>query len=274
MTHNASDRELQSRFRRLTVQFHPDKATGPDKANIEAIYVQLKLARDTLVDPAKRFAYDRFGPDILQWRQCKTIRDFVFTGVQSTTIYYAVSGVVLVLLGTLGYLQQGRFWRYLIMATLFVVEAYAMTRPEFPAVLTMFVNPLLSTTRLRPPYLPFQMLALLRKLAITFFIALSQLGPVFQGPQSGVQTGDSVSPQQLDRITALTQAADQEVTRLMGLELMPFAGDQAATRDLRTSLKEWLVQNTIKNDPEVKAAIGRVLDRRRRGELEEPPVVQ
>ncbi|KAK5134705.1 hypothetical protein LTR08_006220 [Meristemomyces frigidus] len=261
--HNVDDRALQSRFRRLTVQYHPDKATGPDKAAIEAIYVHLKLARDTLVDPAKRFAYDRFGPDILQWRQCKTIRDYVFAGVQNASIYYVGSGGFLILLGVLGYLQQGKFWRYIVMSGLFVIEMHTMMSPEFPAVLAKFINPLLVTTKLRPPYLPFQMLALLRKLAITFFIALSQLGPILQGPQAAGQTSDAAFAQQLDRVDALATAADQEVGRLMGLELMPFIGDQTSTRNLQASLKEWLVQNTIRNDHEVKGAIGSVLDRRR-----------
>ena len=170
---------------------------------------------------------------------------------------------MLVLLGVLGYLQQGKFWRYLVMASLFVAEVHTIMNPAFPAVVERVFNPLLMTTRWRPPYLPFQMLTLLRKLAITFFIALSQLGPVFQGPQ--VAGADGAPPaQQLDRIDALAKATDQEVSRLMGLELMPFAGDQASTKSLRTSLKEWLVQNTIRNDPEVRSAINTVLDRRRR----------
>ena len=246
-----------------TVQYHPDKATGPDKAAIEAIYVQLKVARDTLADPAKRFAYDRFGPEIMQWRQCKTLRDFVFTGVQSTSVYYVGSGAVLVLLGVLGYLQAGRFWRYLVMASLFAVELHAMTRPAFPPILTNIVNPVLIATRLRQPYLPFQMLALLRKLAITFFIALSQLGPILSGPQTA-QDADATSPQQLDRLDVLAKTIDQEVSRLTGLELSPFVSEEGSSvRDLRSTLKEWLVTNTIRNDPEVKAGINRVLSRRR-----------
>lgn len=267
MPHSVSERELQSRFRRLTLQYHPDKVTSgsaDEKAAVEAIYVHLKTARDTLVDPAKRFAYDRFGAEILQWRQCKTVRDFVVTGVQRTTVYYAASGAVLVLLGVLDYLQQGKFWRYLVMASLFVVEVHTMMRPDFPVALTQVVNPVLLSTKWRPPYLPFQMLALLRKLAVTFFIALSQLGPVLKGPQAAGADGEMVSTQQLDRVDALAKATDQEVVRLMGLELMPFAGDQTSTRNLRTSLKEWLVQNTIRNDPEVKGAMSSVLDRRRR----------
>ncbi|TKA57273.1 hypothetical protein B0A55_12330 [Friedmanniomyces simplex] len=269
VSHSVSERELQSRFRRLTVQYHPDKvsssgSSAAEKTAVEGIYIQLKLARDTLVDPAKRFAYDRFGPEILQWRQCKTVRDFVITGVQRTTVYYAVSGSVLVLLGVLGYLQQGKFWRYLVMAGLFVVEVQMMMSPTFPAALEQIINPFLLATKWRSPYLPFQMLALLRKLTITFFIALSQLGPVLQGPQTAGADGDAVSAQRLERIDAVVKATDQEVSRLMGLELMPFAADQTSTRDLRTGLKEWLVRNTITNDAEVRGAIDVVLDRRRR----------
>lgn len=262
--HDVDERGLQSRFRRLTVQYHPDKVSGPDRTAVEATYVHLKLARDTLVDPAKRFAYDRFGLDSLQWQQCKTVRDFVFTGVQNTAVYYAASSAVLILLGSLGYLQSGKFWRYLVMASLFIIELHTMTRPQFPAILSRVVNPLLTTTAIRQPYLPFQMLALLRKLAITFFIALSQLGPILQGPQAA-QDGDAIPVQQLDRVDALTQAADQEISRLVGLELTPFAGDQSSLRNLRSSLKDWLVQNTIRNDAEVRAATNRVLEQRRRG---------
>lgn len=264
--HTATERDIQSRFRRLTVQFHPDKVSGGERDKAEAIYVHLKLARDTLVDPVKRYAYDRFGPEVLQWRQCKTIRDFVFHGAQMTTIYYAVSGAVLVLLGLLGYLRQGRFWRYLIMFSLFIVELHTMTRPNFPAFLTNVANPGLSATGLRPPYLPFQMISLLRKLVVTFFIALSQLGPVLKDPHvTFTENGDVIPPQLLERVNVLTKATDQEIRRLMGLELMPFADNEVSLMDgVRGSLKEWLVQNTIRNDPEIKRAVSAVLDRRRR----------
>ena len=74
-----------------------------------------------------------------------------------------------------------------------------------------------------------------------------------------------MSPQQLDRLDALAKTADQEITRLMGLELSPFAGEQSSMKDLRIGLREWLVQNTIRNDPEVRRAVNQVLDRRRGG---------
>ncbi|KXL49747.1 hypothetical protein M433DRAFT_74234 [Acidomyces richmondensis BFW] len=266
VSHTASERDIQSRFRRLTVQFHPDKVSGGEREKVEAIYVHLKLARDTLIDPVKRFAYDRFGPEVLQWRQCKTIRDFVFHGAQMTAAYYAVSGAVLVLLGLLGYLQQGRFWRYLVMFSLFIIELHTMTRPDFPAFLANVANSLLIATGLRPPYLPFQMIILLRKLVVTFFIALSQLGPVLKDPNMTLtESGDVVPTQLIERVNVLATATGQEVSRLMGLELMPFVENEVSSMDgVRRSLKEWLVQNTFRNDPEVKRAVSAVLDRRRK----------
>lgn len=252
------------------MQYHPDKATGPDKALIESIYVNMQLARDTLSDPAKRFAYDRFGPEILEWRGCKEIVDYVMHGVQALAVFYAASGSGLVLLGVLGYLREGKFWRYLVMAALFVVELYTITRPGFPGFLTGFINPILIATGVRTPYLPFQLLAFLRKLSVTFFIAVQQLGPILQSP-TAPQDGDGISVQQLTQLEILAKTADQEMTRLMGLELTPFVGagagggENAKMRDLRATLKEWLVHNTIRNDPEVKTAIQQVLSRRRHG---------
>jgi hypothetical protein len=42
-----------------------------------------------------------------------------------------------------------------------------------------------------------------------------------------------------------------------------FAGDEQGIRDVKSKLKEWLVQNTIRGDPEVRDAMGRVMSRRR-----------
>ncbi|KAK5171038.1 uncharacterized protein LTR77_004182 [Saxophila tyrrhenica] len=265
---DVDEKAIQSRFRRLTVQHHPDKYAGPasELPVVEAIYVQLQLARDTLLNPAKRFAYDRFGPTVLQWRHCKITKDFVLHGVQQTALYYVASGVGLVLMSMLGYLQQGKFWRYVAMGVLGAVEMSAVMSPTWPVWLEWGVNPFVRMWG-GEGYLPFQALTLLRKLGITFFIALGQLGPLLQGPQVVTAEGDAATAQQLDRLDVLAKAADQEVSRLMGLELSPFLGDGERNRfkELRERVKDWLVQNTVRNDPEVKAAVSRVLDRRRQG---------
>ena len=68
---------------------------------------------------------------------------------------------------------------------------------------------------------------------------------------------------QLDRLEAAAQATDVEATRLMGMEMSPFVGDPQGLKDVKGKVKEWLVQNTIRSDPEVRDAIGTLLKRRR-----------
>jgi len=55
----ADDKELKSAFRKLAMQFHPDRNPG-DKA-CEQKFKEIGEAYETLKDPQKRAAYDRFG---------------------------------------------------------------------------------------------------------------------------------------------------------------------------------------------------------------------
>ncbi|MBV9128164.1 MAG: molecular chaperone DnaJ, partial [Verrucomicrobia bacterium] len=56
---NVSGEELKKSYRRLAVQFHPDKNPGDPKA--EERFKEIGEAYDVLSDPDKRAAYDRFG---------------------------------------------------------------------------------------------------------------------------------------------------------------------------------------------------------------------
>ena len=55
----ADEKELKSAFRKLAMQFHPDRNPG-DKA-AEHKFKEINEAYETLKDPQKRAAYDRFG---------------------------------------------------------------------------------------------------------------------------------------------------------------------------------------------------------------------
>ena len=52
---------------------------------------------------------------------------------------------------------------------------------------------------------------------------------------------------------------------MMGLEMSPFVGDEEGKGRLRTGLRRFLVDNTVRSQGEVRDAVGRVLERRRRG---------
>lgn len=59
VSRTASDGELKTSFRKLAMQWHPDK--NPGNAECEAKFKEINEAYDCLKDPQKRAAYDRYG---------------------------------------------------------------------------------------------------------------------------------------------------------------------------------------------------------------------
>ena len=72
--------------------------------------------------------------------------------------------------------------------------------------------------------------------------------------------------QQLVRLEGTAKASEIESGRLPAMDMAPFAGDEneQSTKELRGRTKEWLINNFIRADPEVKDAMGRVIASRRR----------
>lgn len=287
----ASERDVKSRFRRLAALHHPDKLQqqqqGPggsgDGDDGGAFFMYLKTATDVLTDPARRFAYERFGPSAVAWHGqggagCTTIRDYVVRGAQTALVpHYAVAAAALYALGLLGYLRVGRYWRWLTLAALCLFELHAVTRPGFPWVVEAVLNPLLRyvSAGRHAPYLPFQAVSLARRLGITLYIAFNQLGPLLEqqpagsgGGRRGGGGGGDDPPEKalekaLDALDQLAHGVDVDAGRLIELEMAPFAGEPALREVMRPKLKEWMVQNTILNDPMVRDAMMRWRQKRR-----------
>ncbi|MCM2291661.1 molecular chaperone DnaJ [Allorhizobium sp. BGMRC 0089] len=59
VSRTADEKELKSAFRKLAMKYHPDK--NPGDAESEKKFKEINEAYETLKDPQKRAAYDRFG---------------------------------------------------------------------------------------------------------------------------------------------------------------------------------------------------------------------
>ena len=257
---------------------HPDKVATT--ADSESYFLHLRKAQETLIDPNKRFAYERFGPAVLEWQHCSSIQDYLAMGLQQVLPYYAAGGFFLIFLGVMGYLETGRYvssisfrvsspsnpckWRFVSSAILLIFELYTVTRPYFSPLSTKIINPVLARVADHPPLLPFQQIILARKLILTLFLAISQLGPILERPDQKLQANSvEAQNQQLDRLEHLSKAVDVEATRLLGFDMAPFAVNEKSAQDVKKKLQEWLVQHAVRATPEVRNAVGKVMTRRR-----------
>lgn len=251
----ATDREIKSRFRRLAAVHHPDKARSDG-----AEFMRLKIAADTLSSEAARFAYERFGPAVTAWKGCASRYEYVFRGAaQGILPHYAVVAAGQYVAGMLGYLDFARYWRWYLLVAMAVFELHAATRPSFP--LLDVLNPILQSRLIAyPPLLQFQLVELARRCCLTFYIALSQIGPLLYPAKRG---GERALQAQMDRIAALAAETDGAAARLLDVEMAPYKGDEGLMAQVRGKIAGWLVQNTIRADPMVKDAMGTTLRKRR-----------
>ncbi|RCI08885.1 hypothetical protein L249_5088 [Ophiocordyceps polyrhachis-furcata BCC 54312] len=262
---NATEREIRTRFRRLAALHHPDKVGGGDDSG--SFFIHLKLASDTLQDGAKRFAYDRFGPDTVSWPKCVTIREFVSRGVLASILpHYGVAAATIYVLGLFGYMESAKFHRWLMLFAVCLFELHTVTRPTFPLIVRL-VNFIAARLPSQHPLLPFQVIQLAQKLILTLYLGISQIGPLLTAQSASRRRSaprdEKGLEQALDRLEAVSSQLDAETSRLVALEMSPFKGDEASIRSLRDKMREWLVQNTIRADPMVRDALGASLRRRR-----------
>ncbi|KAK6338966.1 hypothetical protein TWF696_009764 [Orbilia brochopaga] len=251
---DADEKLIKKEFRRATIKYHPDKV-GP---GMEHIFMQYKIAYDVLTDSVKRFAYERLGPAMTapEWSLCKTQYDFIIHAARVKWPNYAGSIIVLVVLGTIGMLEFGKYWRFLAVACMFFFDYASVTRPFF----------LRSTSILRfitrRTLLPFEQVALAQQVLFSIIIAISQLAPLFQERRK--KWSDSMYAEQLDRMMALAVALRNEAKASADLELAPFMKpDGTVDRDLKMKIADWLVERRIESEPEMRDALGRVIAKRK-----------
>ncbi|KAJ5730980.1 Heat shock protein DnaJ N-terminal [Penicillium malachiteum] len=261
----ADERAIKSRFRRLAAQHHPDKVTIDNGS--EAYFMFLRRAQETLVDPVKRFAYDRFGPDMQNWGEQKTMRDFVMRSlIKSVLPQYAGAFAMMVVCNWLWWANWGRYWRFYTFAAMLTLEITLITHPQAVFMPTTYLPDSIQDLLPTNSYylLPFQILTLARRASITLHIFISQAAP--QSSRTAGGNGDRISPQTMQRmgqLVAASRSADVEATRMMQMGLAPFRGDRESVSALRRGMKEGLILGGVRTSPEVQKAVAEVVERRK-----------
>ncbi|KAF8161443.1 hypothetical protein B0H34DRAFT_747330 [Crassisporium funariophilum] len=137
---------LKGAFRAFARVYHPDRP-GVGREG-EVLFMQVRDAFEALKDPVVRFAYDRFGGDVLLWRQqCKTTREFLRQGLMVSSGYHIVAGIALLFWSAIGAptpvsfvrrpsispspIKSSLQWRYVLFFALLAAELSFILSP-FP----------------------------------------------------------------------------------------------------------------------------------------------
>ncbi|KAI0588616.1 Membrane associated DnaJ chaperone-like protein [Pyrenophora tritici-repentis] len=268
---DVSQSALNTHFRKLTLQYHPDKiGRNVDRDTANDYYVRLRHAKDIILDPAKRSAYDRFGPWILEnCQRCSTISDYTNHGLLAATTNYGVLTIFLFGANALGFLTDGAYWRYLGILAVATFEVRTAMRPDHPAFLYKYLNPLVTSTNLRLAYLPFEIVLIVKKAAVSLAQFLTLLMPLYRmdahKPVKPIDDSDETRHKQLDRLGGLVDEINKDANRLLELESIPYRDNERAKTELRDALKKYMVQNVVHQEREVRNAMGQVMMRKRTG---------
>jgi len=97
---------LKSAFRNYARVNHPDRVgvQGEQK------FIEARDAYDVLKSEIRRWAYDRFGPEVIGWeKECTSVGDYLERGLMASCGFYIVSAVAMILYAIFGQSGFGAF---------------------------------------------------------------------------------------------------------------------------------------------------------------------
>lgn len=267
VTPSSPEKEIRAKFRRLAARYHPDKLPATSSAEAashgEQVFHSAKTAHDTLLEPALRFAYEHFGPGItkVQTPSMDSVRAYVFAGLRALAPEYVKMAATLVVLNYFFLNRWGQFWRYMGVLGMVVLELYLLThnwRPGGWAVGSAKAVRALAPGLLPPRLLPFQILELARRMVVALNVFISRLAPredEGRGLDAAVRNQEAV-------VSNLVRRVETEAGEGLSLGVAPFRGSKGDVKRLRDAMKEGLVTRAVREHPEVKEAVRKVLERR------------
>jgi len=177
----------------------------------------------------------RFGPDVLQWKECSTMKEYLRRGLLSSSAYHIVTGAGLVLFSVIGKPSPiasvcvsfplfpcianclAIQWRYLLFIVVLALELYLLLAPpSHPVEPSPFVDHIHENGtilgHLFPHRVVYQHVRLLHQVFLFVSVALSRVAPVLF--PSLVHSNAAVDQQMVrvvaDRLGMLAQSTERE----------------------------------------------------------------
>ncbi|KAF6761109.1 chaperone DNAJ [Ephemerocybe angulata] len=214
--YTVDDNGLKLAFRHFARRNHPDRP-GVGKAG-EELFMHVRDVFEALKDPAVRFAYDRFGPDVLRWKsRCSTPGDFLRHGLTNSAGYHIAGLAFLLFWSVLGRSTSFTFWRYTLYFTLLAAELALILSPS-PSPSNRHITPL---HYIFPNRVVYQHILFLHQIFMFLNVALFRVTPYllpideFDDPR--------VEAALTERTIALVNVADRETSKMIHTELQSIA---------------------------------------------------
>ncbi|ORX77160.1 DnaJ-domain-containing protein [Anaeromyces robustus] len=157
--------QLKSNYRKLSLMYHPDKQEPENMAEAQEKYILIRSAYEILQKPIQLKAYEKFGITALECKHCSTERDYLYYMIPAYVMHYAITGLVLFIFFVIFGKGYGRYWRFLVYFGTAAFEANILIADHDP--ISFFL----------PKLLVFEKIEIIRQLNVTFFIALTHIGP-------------------------------------------------------------------------------------------------
>lgn len=222
-------------FRALARRYHPDKVGSQG----EEFFIVLRRAHDALSDPVKRFAYDRFGSQITDWKECETPRDFMRKGLTGLVAFYTINPAMYAIFGYLNSRSDGvSFWRIASLFSLLSLELTVLISPDYPTWLAIFM----------PNTTIHDFLTLAHSLFLNFFFASLHLSAALDvleygeesGPARDAKAKTQTIQRNMDIVRLKSQSIDkaaevitQSFMQSLAAEMRPFRHSQSPQEEGR-----------------------------------------
>ncbi|KAL0580420.1 hypothetical protein V5O48_001573 [Marasmius crinis-equi] len=210
---DVDDNGLKVAFKNFARKNHPDRP-GVGRQG-EELFMAVRDAFEALKDPTVRFAYDRFGPDVIHWSKLSTPREYMRKGLMQSSGYHIFSGVILAVISSIGRPSSVKYWRYLLYWSFFALElAFILYPTPSSSDHTIDISFKNFFHLIFPNRVPYQHVLFLHRVFMFLSLALSRVAPRLfpDDPRSEYEIV-------LQHLTALAGFGDREASIILHSDL-------------------------------------------------------